>query len=160
MEKNNQDKLYRLGAGIILINKDKKIFVGQRIDMAGKAWQMPQGGIDPNENEDMAVLRELEEETGIPAEKVLLIRKSSQWLYYDLPDNLKNKIWEGKYKGQKQIWFAFQFLGNDEDINLKKYAHPEFKAWKWLPANKLVEHIVPFKKDLYKEILKEFDDIL
>jgi putative (di)nucleoside polyphosphate hydrolase len=153
------DYLYRSGVGIVLINPEKKIFVGKRIDNNSDAWQMPQGGIDPAEDEDVAMFRELFEETGIPAEAVKIIRKSSNYFYYNLPYKLQKKFWGGKYLGQKQRWYIVQFVGEESVINLCGET-PEFSDWKWIEKDKIVSSIVGFKRPLYRDILKEFADLL
>ena len=153
------DHLYRSGVGIVLINENKKIFVGKRIDNQSDAWQMPQGGIDSGENEDRAMFRELIEETGIAENLVKIIKKSDKYFYYNLPYKLQKKFWGGKYLGQKQRWYLAEFLGNDSDVNIS-LANPEFSEWKWVNKNDLVGLIVNFKKDLYVEIVKEFNEYL
>jgi len=142
----------RLGVGIALLNSKNKIFVGKRIDNPANSWQMPQGGVNENENFLDAAKRELEEETGIKTTK--LIKELNQWLTYDLPENLLGKIWGGKYKGQKQKWFIMKFEGRDEEINIKT-ENPEFLDWKWIEPIRLTEIAVNFKIDVYKEIKKE-----
>lgn len=157
IEKPNH--LYRSGVGIVLINENKKIFVGKRIDNQSDAWQMPQGGIDSGENEDRAMFRELIEETGIAENLVKIIKKSDKYFYYNLPYKLQKKFWGGKYLGQKQRWYLAEFLGNDSDVNIS-LANPEFSEWKWVNKKDLVGLIVNFKKDLYVEIVKEFNEYL
>jgi len=152
----NNQLPYRKGVGIMLINSNNKIFVGRRIDNT-KAWQMPQGGIDSNENLQAAAKRELKEETGIFSIKIL--RQSKKEFVYDLPDELIGKIWNGKFKGQIQTWFLVQFIGEDNEINLKQ-RKAEFCEWKWTNINNLTRIIVPFKKKLYENIIKEFKDFL
>ena len=147
---------YRNGVGIMLINDNKKIFVGKRIDNKS-AWQMPQGGIDQDENIVDAVKRELKEETGVSSIKI--IKKSDKIYTYDLPDYLLGKIWKGRFKGQKQTWFLAQFLGTDDEINLDQ-KNAEFKEWKWVDINELPDLIVPFKKNLYQELVKEFESFI
>ena len=143
---------YRQGVGIMLANKEKKIFVGKRIDNRA-AWQMPQGGVDQDENIVDAAKRELKEETGVSSIKI--IKKSDKIYTYDLPDYLLGKIWKGRFKGQEQTWFLAQFLGEDDEINLDQ-KNAEFKKWKWVNINELPDLIVPFKKKLYQELVKEF----
>mgnify|MGYP002629566249 FL=1 len=147
---------YRNGVGIMLINDNKKIFVGKRIDNKS-AWQMPQGGVDQDENIVDAVKRELKEETGVSSIKI--IKKSDKIYTYDLPDYLLGKIWKGRFKGQKQTWFLAQFLGTDDEINLDQ-KNAEFKEWKWVDINELPDLIVPFKKNLYQELVKEFESFI
>jgi putative (di)nucleoside polyphosphate hydrolase len=143
---------YRQGVGIMLVNKEKKIFVGKRIDNRA-AWQMPQGGVDQDENIVDAAKRELKEETGVSSIKI--IKKSDKIYTYDLPDYLLGKIWKGRFKGQEQTWFLAQFLGEDDEINLDQ-KNAEFKKWKWVNIDELPDLIVPFKKELYQELVKEF----
>lgn len=144
---------YRLGVGIMLRNADGKIFVAKRIDTQAEAWQMPQGGIDKGEESQEAALRELLEETG--TDKATIIAESADWYGYDLPDALIPTVWGGKYRGQKQKWFVMQFLGADADINIAT-AHPEFCEWKWTTPHTLPDLIVPFKRQLYVDLLAEF----
>ena len=149
----NKQLPLRLGVGIVVLNNENKVFVGKRIDnQEGNYWQMPQGGIDENENFLDAAKRELEEETGIKTVKI--IKELEKWFIYDLPKNLLGKIWNGKYRGQKQKWFIAKFLGDEEEINLKT-EHPEFIEWKWISPNKLPDVIVDFKKKLYLKLLEE-----
>jgi len=147
---------YRKGVGIMLINKQKKVFVGKRIDNA-EAWQMPQGGIDKGENVINAMRRELKEETGISSIKI--IKQSAFEHIYDLPKNLIGKLWKGKYGGQNQTWFLVQFTGDEKEINLNQ-KHPEFKEWRWIEAKKLPELIVPFKRGLYEKLILEFKEFI
>jgi len=147
---------YRQGVGIMVVSKDKKIFVGKRIDNQ-TAWQMPQGGVDKEENLVDAAKRELKEETGISTIKI--IKKSKKIYTYDLPDYLLGKIWKGKYKGQKQTWFLAEFLGKEDEIDLNQ-KKPEFKKWKWVNIDELPDLIVPFKKELYKELVEEFKSFI
>ncbi len=149
---------YRSNVGIMLINDDGHVFVGQRLDNNQNAWQMPQGGIDCDEDPQSAAYRELLEETGIEEENVKFLAKSSKWLLYDLPEDLIPKLWDGKYRGQKQKWFLFKFLGRNRDINIST-EHPEFSKWKWMPKENLLEEIVPFKKSVYESVLREFERI-
>lgn len=144
---------YRPGVGVMLLNADHHVFVGQRIDSSLESWQMPQGGIDPGEDPKATAFRELAEETGIT--RAELIAESRDWLYYDLPDDLVGTIWKGRYCGQRQKWFAMRFTGTDADINIAT-AHPEFRSWRWAPAAELADLIVPFKRDLYTAVLDEF----
>jgi putative (di)nucleoside polyphosphate hydrolase len=151
------DDLYRLGAGIMLVNHDGKVFVAARIDNPEDAWQMPQGGIDDGEEPWPGVLRELEEETGIAPRLVERIAEHPERLRYDLPDEWRDKLWRGKWKGQMQHWFLARFLGTDADVNLAT-RHPEFRAWKWVEPGELPELIVPFKRDLYRRLIEDFAD--
>jgi len=147
---------YRKGVGMMVFNDDKKIFVGKRIDNQ-KAWQMPQGGVDENEDCFSAARRELYEETGI--QSIRVIEKSKEKYTYDLPEYLLGKLWKGKYKGQKQRWFLIKFLGPDSEINLNQ-KYPEFNEWKWVDIDELSELIVPFKKELYLSVIKEFQSFI
>ena len=142
----------RRGVGIILLNSENKVFVGKRIDNPKKFWQMPQGGINNNENYFQAAKRELKEETGIT--RIKLIKELDEWLIYNLPKNLLGKIWKGKYRGQKQKWFIVKFTGNEDEINIKTQ-NPEFLEWKWINASKLTDTVVHFKHDVYTKIKKE-----
>ena len=142
----------RSGVGIALINQENKVFVGKRIDNPKNFWQMPQGGINENENYLQAAKRELLEETGIKTVKV--IKEMDNWLTYDLPKNLLGKIWNGKYRGQKQKWFIMKFLGNTNEININTQ-DPEFLDWKWIEISNLPKVVVDFKLEVYKKILKE-----
>ena len=146
------DPLYRPAVGMMILNTENKIFVGQRIDNKDAAWQMPQGGIGPHEDTDQAMLRELQEEIG--THHVEIIVKSKHWYKYDLPPELAERLWNGKFKGQTQIWYALRFRGLDEEINIHTY-HPEFQSWKWVDREELLELIVSFKKDLYLRILND-----
>ena len=142
----------RIGVGIILLNNKNNIFVGKRIDNPEKYWQMPQGGVEKNENLFQAAQRELEEETSIKS--IELIKEMEEWLTYDLPNNLLGKIWKGKYRGQKQKWFIVRFVGKDEEINVKT-KNPEFIDWKWINSSELTNVVVKFKLNIYKKIKKE-----
>ena len=140
----------RLGVGIIVLNKENKVFVGKRRDNPTNKWQMPQGGVDRGENLINAMKRELKEETSIRSIEIL--KELEGWTEYELPDYLLGKIWRGKYRGQKQKWFIVRFLGKDEEINLKT-AHPEFIEWQWLDIENLPSVIVHFKKKVYEKLL-------
>ncbi len=153
------DLPYRPAAGIMLLNAENKVFVGQRIDNTLEAWQMPQGGLDPGEAPEAAALRELEEETGIAPHLVTVIARAEEELLYDLPPDLLGKLWGGKYRGQRQSWFLMRFLGADGDVNLAT-PHPEFRAWKWAEPSELPDMIVPFKRELYADVLKAFAHLL
>ena len=142
----------RIGVGIALLNHQNKIFVGKRIDNPSNSWQMPQGGVNKNENFLDAAKRELEEETGIKAVK--LIKELDKWLSYDLPKSLLGKIWGGKYRGQKQKWFIMKFIGKNEEINIKT-KYPEFLDWKWIESSELTKIAVDFKFDVYKKLKEE-----
>ncbi|WP_314375512.1 RNA pyrophosphohydrolase [Sphingomonas paucimobilis] len=151
------DLPYRPCAGVILMNRDGRVFVGQRIDSTLEAWQLPQGGIDPGEDAEAAAVRELFEETGVTADKVELIARGPRELTYDLPEDMIGKVWKGKWRGQRQTWFLYRFLGEDGDIRIET-EHPEFRAWRWSEPASLPAMIVPFKKALYEELLVVFAD--
>lgn len=146
---------YRRGVGVMLVNHAGLVFVGQRIDSDGPAWQMPQGGIDGDEAPRDAALRELEEETGVTADKVHIEAETADWLRYDVPHDLVPHIWKGRYRGQEQKWLLMRFRGQDADVNIAT-DHPEFSEWRWLPPEKLLAQIVPFKRALYAAVLEEF----
>lgn len=152
---NNSELGYRPCVGVMLVNMDGKVFVGQRIDSKVEAWQMPQGGIDDGEEERAAALRELGEETGIGREHVEIIAQARDEHFYDLPSELIGKLWGGKFRGQRQIWFLARFLGDDSDINIAT-DEPEFSEWRWISPDALPDVIVPFKRKLYRDILQEF----
>ena len=155
----NFNKLpYRSNVGIMMVNEKGYVFVGQRLDNNQNAWQMPQGGIDAGEDPETAAYRELLEETGVKKQDVRFVASSSQWLSYELPEDLIPILWNGKYRGQKQKWFLFKFLGEDGDINIAT-EHPEFSKWKWISKENLLKEIVPFKKSVYENVLKEFKNI-
>jgi len=154
--KENKQLPLRIGVGIILLNEENNIFVGKRIDNPKKFWQMPQGGVNKNENFLQAAKRELEEETGIKSVK--LIKELDEWLNYDLPKNLLGKIWKGKYRGQKQKWFIMRFFGKKEEININT-KYPEFLDWKWIKPIDLPKVTVHFKVQIYQRIKKELDSL-
>ncbi|MEO9600486.1 RNA pyrophosphohydrolase [Parasphingorhabdus sp.] len=161
---NDYSKLpYRPCAGIMLANREGQIFVGQRLDAADSnypdAWQMPQGGIDEGEKAEAAAIRELWEETGVIADHVEIIGRSKEEHLYDLPDELLGKVWKGKYRGQRQSWFLMRFTGEDKNINIHT-EHAEFTNWKWTAPAGLPDMIVPFKRDLYRAVLKEFEPLI
>tara|TARA_E500000331_G_scaffold216892_1_gene207864 strand:- start:1106 stop:1579 length:474 start_codon:yes stop_codon:yes gene_type:complete len=147
----------RVGVGIILLNKNNKVFVGKRIDNPSSFWQMPQGGVDKEEKIYAAALRELKEETS--AVSVKLIKELDSWYEYNLPKNLLGKIWKGKYRGQKQKWFVMKFTGDEAEINIKT-KNPEFFKWKWVNPDELTNIVVKFKLELYRKIYKELKKIL
>jgi len=148
---------YRPGVGIMLLNRENLVFVGRRIDTTSEAWQMPQGGIDEGESPLEAALRELKEETG--TDKAELLAESREWLTYDLPEDLIPKLWGGKFRGQRQKWFAMRFTGSDKDINIKT-DDPEFNAWQWVAPARVPELIVPFKQKLYRALVDEFQKVI
>ena len=149
---------YRKCVGMMILNANKEILVGRRLDHPSGYWQMPQGGIDDDENPKEAVWREMSEEIG--TNKAELIKISNQWINYDIPpETLKTLPWGHQYIGQTQKWFAFDFLGKDSDINVGTDS-PEFSEWKWSRMNSIVDSIVPFKRDVYSKILEEFKYLL
>jgi putative (di)nucleoside polyphosphate hydrolase len=150
---------YRPGAGIMLLNREGKVFVAQRRDSTLEAWQMPQGGLDEGEDPQDGALRELEEETGIAPGKVEVIARCERTLFYDLPPDLVGKLWKGRWRGQEQHWFLARFLGEDKDVNIET-ENPEFRAWRWIDPADLPATIVPFKKKLYEDVLAAFRDRL
>jgi len=159
MKKKLKKKLpYRRCAGAMLVNDEGLVFVAQRSDTPGEAWQMPQGGVDKGESPKKAVLRELKEETG--TDKAKIIAKSKRWHKYDLPDEFIGTFWKGRYRGQKQKWFVLRFLGDDGDIDLNAHGKPEFSAWKWVALDEIVDLIVPFKRTLYEKLVAEFRPVI
>ena len=150
--KNNSELPLRIGVGIVLLNSENNIFVGRRIDNPKNSWQMPQGGVDQNEIFLQAAKRELEEETGIKSVK--LIKELDGWFEYNLPKNLMGKLWNGKFRGQKQKWFIMIFLGKNEEINVKT-KKPEFLDWKWINISELPNIAVDFKVNIYKKLKEE-----
>ncbi len=146
---------YRPNVGVMMINAEGHVWVGQRSDRYQDAWQMPQGGIDKGEDARLAALRELEEETGVTPDLVEVIAESDGWLPYDLPVEVVPHFWGGKYRGQEQKWFLLRFIGRDDQINIAT-EHPEFSAWCWQPVAELVDKVVPFKKEVYARVVEEF----
>ncbi|MEY4873069.1 MAG: hypothetical protein RLZZ563_2399 [Pseudomonadota bacterium] len=146
---------YRPCVGVVLINAQGEIFAGQRIDSPVAAWQMPQGGIDDGEKPRAAALRELWEETGVTADLVEFVAKTDGWVTYDLPPELLGKVWGGKYRGQRQKWFLFRFLGTDDHVRIDS-EHPEFSTWRWIGAAEMVASIVPFKRQVYETVVEAF----
>ena len=157
MDVKYKDLPLRNGVGIVVLNKDNKIFVAKRIDNPGNFWQMPQGGIDDGEDYYKAALRELEEETSIKS--VEFIREIEGFISYNLPNNLLGIIWKGKYKGQIQKWYVVKFNGNESEINIKT-KNPEFLEWKWTDIDNISNEVVDFKLHVYKKIQKELKKII
>ncbi len=147
----------RIGVGAIVLNQKNQVFVGKRKDNPVDKWQMPQGGVNKNENLLDAMIRELDEETSI--RNIKIIKEFDFWLEYELPENLLGIIWKGKFRGQKQKWFIVRFMGKENEINLKT-KYPEFIEWKWIDMNNLPLVIVDFKKEVYKKILFELKKII
>lgn len=165
MHKNNFF-IERLGVGAVIINNQQQLFLGQRIDvpinkrgifLENCGWQMPQGGIDPHETPAEAVLREVEEEIG--TEKIEIIKESREWFRYELPPEIRSKVWDGQFQYQKQKWFLLRFLGKDKDIRLETN-HQEFIDWRWASFKEAIHLIVPFKKKLYEDVFLLFSDYL
>ena len=152
----NSELPYRPCVGITLFNQDKKVLVAERLDYPGN-WQMPQGGIDSGETPEQAAMRELKEEIGTNRAEIL--ERTKGWLFYDLPENLKGERLMGKYRGQKQIWFAMLFKGNDSEINLQTKKQ-EFIDWNWVELENVIDLIVPFKKTVYESVVEQFRPIV
>ena len=157
MKKDLSNLPLRSGVGIVLLNKENKVFVGKRIDNSKNFWQMPQGGVDEGEDFLKAAYRELEEETSI--KNVELIKELDGTITYELPDRLLGLIWKGKYRGQKQKWFLMRFIGVDNEINIKT-KYPEFLEWKWVDLDKITDLVVDFKLHVYKEVKDKVKKIL
>jgi len=154
--KSSEKLPFRIGVGIVLLNKKNEVFVGERIDNPGKYFQLPQGGVDENESFFQAAIRELKEETGV--QSIELLKEINGWLEYDLPEYLLGKIWNGKYRGQKQKWFIVKFTGEEEEIDIKTKS-PEFTKWKWIKYKELPKVVVDFKLEIYKKLVNEIDSI-
>ena len=146
---------YRRNVGLMVLNDEGHVWVGQRKDRYKDAWQMPQGGVDKGEDARAAALRELEEETGITAELVEVVAETDDWLPYELPHDLIPQLWKGRYRGQEQKWFLLRFSGTDAHINIET-KEPEFSAWKWMAPAELPDAIVPFKREVYARVLAAF----
>jgi len=142
----------------MLINRKGLVFVAQRLDQNQTAWQMPQGGIDKGEMPEQAAIRELKEETSVSNAEI--VGESKKWYSYDLPNYLQGKIWKGKYRGQKQKWFAMRFTGNNNEIDISGVNNPEFSKWRWVDINNLPLLAVNFKKKIYKTVSDEFFHIV
>lgn len=145
---------YRPCVGVMLMDADGRLWVGERLDTPG-AWQMPQGGIDAGEDPRTAALREMLEETGVPPDRVTVVAETADWLTYDLPPDLVGRAWKGKYRGQKQKWFLLRFGGSDADIRIDQ-PHPEFRDWRWMAPAEVLAQIVPFKRAVYAAAIAEF----
>ena len=156
-EAGNDPRPYRPCVGIMLLNRQNEVFVANRIDMPGKHWQMPEGGIDEGEEPTEAAFRELAEEIG--TNNAELLAECPEWFAYDLPHRLSQQAWQGRYRGQTQKWFALRFLGEDSDIDLET-DHPEFSDWRWVNVDELLTLIVPFKKDVYEQVIEVFRPLL
>ncbi len=148
---------YRPGVGLMIVNNNFEVFVGKRIDTKTESWQMPQGGIDEGEKTRDAVLREMKEEIGTDLAEI--IAETKQWYHYDLPYHMIGKLWDGRFRGQRQKWFLLKYFGADVDININHH-HPEFNEWKWVKMEELPQIIVPFKKNLYISVIEEFRDVI
>ena len=157
MKKDLHNLPLRSGVGIVVLNKENKVFVAKRIDNPKNFWQMPQGGVDEGEDFLKAAYRELEEETSI--KNVELVKELDGTITYELPDRLLGLIWKGKYRGQKQKWFLMRFVGSDSEINIKT-KHPEFLEWKWVELDKITDLVVDFKLQVYKEVKDKVKKIL
>ena len=157
MKKNYSELPLRVGVGIIVLNKNNKVFVAKRIDNSKNFWQMPQGGVDKGEDFLKAAYRELEEETSIKS--VELIRELDGTITYELPNHLLGIIWRGKFRGQKQKWFLMKFTGDEKEINIKT-KNPEFLDWKWIDLDQITEFVVKFKLHVYKELQEKVKKII
>lgn len=161
MSDRREPLAYRPCVGVMLLNRDGRAFVGERIDTRGTDWwQMPQGGVDKGEDLDEAAYRELAEETGVTRDLVRLRARTHEPVRYDLPAELIGTLWGGKYCGQEQYWYLLDFLGEDADIDLEAHDPPEFCAWKWVDPGQLPELIIPFKREVYRAILDEFAPLI
>ena len=150
-------ELYRPCVGTMMVNSAGLAFVGKRIDNTeGDWWQMPQGGVDPGEDLDAAMVRELGEETGVEARHLEIVGTLGRELFYDLPDDLKGKLWKSRFVGQRQVWYLVRFLGKDSDIRLDAHKHPEFSEYKWVEPGLLPDLIVPFKRSIYEAVVEGF----
>jgi putative (di)nucleoside polyphosphate hydrolase len=151
---------YRRNVGVMLVNAAGDTFVGQRFDSETPAWQMPQGGIDMGEDPRAAVLRELQEETGVTPDLVTVEAETDGWIAYDLPHDIVPNIWKGRYKGQEQKWFLLRFHGTDDQVRIDADDHQEFSEWQWMPPIDVVAQIVPFKRPVYAQVVEAFKEYL
>lgn len=159
MRPEYQNLPYRAGVGLLIINHDNNVFVGERFEQPD-IWQLPQGGIDEDDvNFETSVYRELEEETGITKKNCDIVDVMDDWQYYDLPDHLIAKLWDSKYRGQKQKWVAIRFNGKDSEINLHTCRYPEFQNWKWVPLHNVIDMVIPVKRDTYKTVFSYFKSL-
>jgi putative (di)nucleoside polyphosphate hydrolase len=149
--------LYRPGVGAIILNPEGKVLVGKRCGQSGEAWQLPQGGIDPNEDLQVALFRELMEEIG--TNNLEILHESQDWYQYDVPEDIATRLWQGRYKGQRQKWYLLRFLGVDQEIVVAT-EHPEFEEWKWIDFLALEPYIIHFKKQLYHELIRDFHPLI
>lgn len=150
---SNYDEAYRSSVGMVIFNREGCVLLAERIGSVG-SWQMPQGGIDNGEDLEVAVFREMEEEIG--TRNAQIIGMMEEWLCYDFPAHTAQKLFEGKYRGQRQKWIALRFLGEDSEINLTAHSEPEFSRWKWVPLTDLMKYVVPFKRGVYERVMREF----
>jgi putative (di)nucleoside polyphosphate hydrolase len=148
---------YRPCVGIFLFNRQGQIFIAQRLDNVAEAWQMPQGGIDPHETPRQAAMRELKEEVG--TDRAEIVAELGTWLSYDLPPELQKKLWQGRYRGQAQRWFAMRFTGDDRHIDIATKV-PEFRDWKWAELDVVLDLVVPFKREVYERVVTEFGPLI
>lgn len=155
------DLPYRDCVGAVLLNRAGRVFMGKRLPKRGEMlthhWQLPQGGVDDGETPETAARRELREETGVHS--IELLREMQDWIAYDLPAEVRGRIWGGRYRGQRQRWFCFRFLGPDSEIDLAAHGHPEFAAWRWTAFEDLAKLVVPFKREAYRSIVAAFGDL-
>ncbi len=149
------ERAYRPGVGVILLNSAHRVWVGRRYGLTSEAWQMPQGGIDEGESPEAAALRELEEETGVSPDLAEILAVSRHWHQYEVPAELTKTVWQGRFRGQRQKWFVMRFLGGDGDINIET-EHPEFSEWRWSASIDLERNVIDFKRPLYAALTKEF----
>ncbi len=154
---NNYDDAYRPGVGLVIFNDQGQVFLAERIGSAD-SWQMPQGGIDEGEDIAAAAFREMEEEIG--TRKAELLGMIEEWLYYDFPPHTAKKLFEGRYRGQRQKWIALRFTGVDGDIDLDAHHDPEFSRWKWVPLERLLDYVVPFKRAVYERVMRDFAEFV